>query len=213
MDEALYGRALSARARVEQGTLRGAELAALIAAVPRVDRDVWVDALLGIEEAPAELSPLPRGCVPYLPCGVDEILATVQEAPVGRGDDVVDLGSGLGRVAILVHLLTGARTSGIEIQPQLVDDARARCSALGLSGVSFVCANAVEADLDGSVFFLYAPFNGAMLRAVIQRLEALARKAPFVVCAVGLEFHDVPWLRPRKSPTLDLTIYDALGGG
>jgi hypothetical protein len=30
-----------------------------------------------------------------------------------------------------------------------------------------------------------------------------------VVCTVGLEFRDVPWLRPRRTTSVALAVYDA----
>jgi predicted RNA methylase len=151
---------------------------------------------------------LPRGSVPYLPCGVEEILAMVQDVPVQAHDELVDLGSGLGRVVVLAHLLSGARARGVEIQEHLVRSAKARCLELGLTAVSFMHADAAELELDGSIFFLYAPFNGDMLRRVQRRLEVVARRRAIVVCTVGLEFH-VPWLRPRKPTNRALNLYDS----
>jgi hypothetical protein len=146
--------------------------------------------------------------VPYLPSGVAEIVAMVNDAPLRPNDDFVDLGAGLGRVVMLVHLLSGARCRGVEIQEPLVRGARARSAALGIE-VSFAHADAAEIELDGSVFYLYAPFNGAMLTRVVRRLESVARRRPIVVGTVGLELRDVPWLSRRDgSSSVSLTIYD-----
>ena len=188
--------------------LRGAALLERLERIPVVDRDAWVDELLGFEPPPADAPDLPRGAVPYLPCGVAEIIAMVREVPLRPDDELVDLGSGLGRVVILAHLLSGARASGIEIQEHLVARARARVSALGLGGVTFVHANAAEVALAGSVFFLYAPCNGEMLAGVVERLHALARTRSFVVCTVDVEL-DAPWLRRRETAHRALAIYDA----
>ncbi len=198
-----------ARAEIESGTLRGNALFELLLSVPFLDRDGWLDELLGFDEPPPDIANLPRGAVPYLPSRVDEILAMVVEAPIEPDDELVDLGSGLGRVAILAHLLSGARARGVEIQEPLVRRARSRCAALALPLVSFVHANAADTELDGSIFFLYSPFNGQMLSAVLRRLEEVARRRPIVVCAVGLEFRGVPWLRPRKSENVSLALYDS----
>ena len=176
--------------------------------VPYTDRDRWVDELLAIDPPPPDC-PLPTGAVPYLPCGVAEIIASVLEAPIEADDVLVDLGSGLGRVAILAHLLTGARACGIEIQQALVERARQRCRALGLSDVSFIHANAADIELDGSVFFLYAPCNGDLLRRVLLRLEAAARRRSIILCAVHVEL-DVPWLRPRETSSAALTLYESI---
>jgi len=184
-------------------------LAAGVRSVAVYERDGWVDRLLGFE-AVVEDGPLPAGAVPYLPCGVAEILAMVDEVPLGPDDELVDLGSGLGRVVILAHLLSGARARGVEIQQRLVRAAEDRCLALGLDGVSFVHANAADIELDGSVFFLYSPFNGQMLAAVLRRMETVAQRRQIVVCTVGLELHDVPWLAPRPSTCPSLALYDSV---
>jgi len=210
VDDALRHRAWKARAELESGALGGAALLELLLAVPPRERDVWVGELLGLAEPPPDVPDLPRGSVPYLPCGVEEILAMVREVPLEPDDLVVDLGSGLGLVVFLAHLLAGARAHGVEIQEPLVQRARARCAALALTAaVSFTHADAAETELDGSVFFLYAPFNGEMLARVIGRLEAVARRRPIVVCAAGLELGDVPWLAPRATSSLSLTLYDS----
>jgi hypothetical protein len=186
--------------------LRGAQLLELLRSVPFTDRDAWTDELLGIEPPPPDM-PLPRGAVPYLPCGVDEIVTAVLEAPVGADDVLVDIGAGLGRVVILAHLLSGARAHGIEIQVPLVEQARARAVELQLPHVTFAHADAASSDVDGSVFFVYAPCNGEMLDRVLDRLAAVARRRRIVVAAVGVEL-DVPWLRARPTSSVALTLYD-----
>lgn len=185
----------------------GTALLELILSLPFDERDAFVDQLLGIEPPPPDV-PLPRGAVPYLPSGVDEILAMVREAPLTAADELVDLGSGLGKVVLLAHLLTGARARGIELQRHLVDASAARAAALGLSGVSFVHADATELELDGTVFFLYAPFNGELLERVLRRLEAAARRRRIVVCTSGLEL-DEPWLFPRPTSGGAVTLYES----
>lgn len=63
------------------------------------------------------------------------------------------------------------RARGIEIQEPLVRVARERASALKLD-VTFEHANVLDANLsDGTVFFLYAPFNGDTLQKVLARVK------------------------------------------
>ncbi len=182
----------------------------LIRTVPFADRDEWVDTLIGIDVSSPEDDPtLPRGAVPYLPCGVDEILAMVVDVPLREKDELVDLGSGLGRVAILGHLLSGARAHGVEIQEHLVHAARGYAGELALPAVSFVCANAAEVELHGTVFFLYAPFNGEMLRRVLRQLRDVAERSPIVVCAVGVELGGEEWLALRKRSCAAMIVYDS----
>jgi hypothetical protein len=213
VDDALWIQAHAARAEIASGALRGAALLDALRAVPWIDRDTWVDELLGIEPPPPDGPDLPRGAVPYLPCGVDEIVAMVEAVPVVPDDELVDLGSGLGRVVMLAHLLSGARTHGIEIQALLVERARVRCAALGLSAVSFTHGDAGVAELDGSIFFLYAPFGSATLARVVRRLAGVAQRRPIVVAAVGLELPDAAWLVARATPCAALTLYESPGAG
>ncbi len=209
MDASLSQLAQMTRAEVRAGALRGSAFLDRLLSVPFLERDAWIDALLGIAELPDDVPDLPRDSVPYLPSGVDEILTMVREVPVRSHDELVDLGSGLGRVPILTHLLTGCRARGVELQDPLVKSATRQADELGLTGVSFVHADAAEVPLDGSVFFLYTPFGGEMLNRALSRLEEVARRRPIVVCAVSLELRDVPWLRARKSSRVSLTIYDS----
>ena len=208
MEDSLRDRALQARAAIVAGSLRGAALATAIKAIPQLDRDAWLDEVLGIEPPPPDVD-LPQGAVPYLPCGVDEILVMVRQAPVMAGDTLVDIGAGLGRAAILAHLLSGARTLGVEIQAPLVARARGRCAELGLAAVAFVHGDAAELALDGSIFLLYAPCNGDLLARVVRRLEEVAGRRPITVAAVGLELPEATWLHARASSCRSLTLYDS----
>jgi hypothetical protein len=209
VDQSLRLSASRARIQIRGGTLRGAPLLERLLEVPVRERDAWVDELLGFEEPPPDSPELPRGAVPYLPCGVEEILTMVRELPLRAGDELVDLGSGLGKVVLLAHLLTGARALGIELQAPLVRSAIARGAELGLDAVSFVHANAADVELDGSVFFLYAPCNGELLQAVLARLQGTARRRAIAVCAVGLELDPVVWLTRRPNTHFSLALYDS----
>jgi hypothetical protein len=124
VDSQLALDAQNAREGVISGVLQGEAFRMRLMAVPFVDRDAWVDAVFGIAEIPDDMPGLPRDAVPYLPCGVEEVLGMVAAAPIDAQTEFVDLGSGLGRVPMLVRLLTGARTLGIELQPTLVTKAR-----------------------------------------------------------------------------------------
>lgn len=209
MDESLRLLASQARREIQSGALRGAPLRERLLSVPARERDVWVDELLSLEQPPPDTAELPRGAVPYLPCGVEEILTMVRELPLRASDVLVDLGSGLGKVVLLAHLLTGARALGVEIQAPLVRSARERCTWLKLDAVSFVHANAIDVELDASVFFLYAPCNGQLLQAVLGRLEHVARRRAIAVCAVGLKLNELSWLSPRLVPRGPVAIYDS----
>jgi len=172
---------------------------------------VWLDVVLGLETVEVEDGPaLPLGCVPYLPCPVDAVLRMVAQAGVQASDVFVDVGSGVGRAAVLVHLLTGASTIGVEIQPPLV--AASRELALRVNGSRFA---PVEGDattltghlINGSIFFLYCPFSGARLEKVLDDLEGIARTRPVRICCVDLPLPARPWLTLVAPPAHDLAVY------
>lgn len=178
--------------------------------VPPKDRDVWVDGVFGLRDIPDDGPDLPRGCTPYLPCSVDALLRMVEQAPVQASDVFVDIGSGVGRAAALVHLLTGAAAIGLEIQSALAAEARHLARRLRLSRVSTVHGDATELARfapNGTVFFLYAPFSGARLAEVLASLEPIARTRMIRVCCVDVPLPPCPWLTRAPQAAADLAIY------
>lgn len=201
--------ALQARAAIAAGQLRGAALRDRIRGQPPEHRDAWLDVALELPTLPPD-SPLPRGAVPYLPVGVDAILELVERAPIRGHDTVVDIGAGLGRVVMLTALLTGATATGIELQAPLVAAARHAAAALADARIEFVHGDARELLPTGSVYVMYAPCNGAMLQAVLARLEAIAGRRAFVLASIDLPLPPCPWLRRRAGEEGDVVqLHDA----
>jgi SAM-dependent methyltransferase len=177
--------------------------------VPRAARDAWVDREFGLDEIPDDVE-LPVGCVPYLPCPVDTIVRAVERAAVSEADVFVDIGSGVGRVTTLVHLLTGASTIGIEIQPHLAARSRALAERLDLPRVRVLEGDAdrVAGDVAiGTVFFLYCPFSAARLERVLDRLGAIAKMHMIRVCTVDLPIPARPWLVPVGQLSDGLAVF------
>lgn len=185
-----------------------------LASVPFRERDAWVDEVLALGEPPDDVADLPQGAVPYVPCGVDAIVHAVREAPVAKGDVFADLGAGLGRVALLAHLLTGTRAIGVELQAHLVERGRRAVAELTLlDDVTLVVGDAADVQLpQANVFFIYASFSPTVQRAVLRALEQRASTQSFVLCAVGFEVRDQSWLSPRVSSNPELMFYDARRG-
>ncbi len=182
---------------------------AQLESVPRHERDAWLDRVLGMGGVPEDGPELPRGCVPYLPCPVDAVLRAIDVANVQPSDVVVDVGSGMGRAAILVHLATGATAIGVEIQPHLVAASRelaARCNAK-LSVIEGDAALRIREVTTGTVFFLYCPFSGERLERVMTALEQIAREKPIRVCTVGLHVPPRAWLQEIGAPADDVVVY------
>ena len=178
--------------------------------VPPIERDAWLDHVLGLDSVPDDGPELPRGCVPYMPCSVDALLRMVEEAGVQASDVFVDVGSGVGRAAALVHLLTGAAAIGIEIQPELVHAARelkARLNAERFSPVQGDATRLTGHIATGSIFFLYCPFSGERLEKLLDDLESIARTRTIRICCVDLPLPPRPWLTFAAPPSGDLTVY------
>ncbi len=176
--------------------------------------DIVVDGILGISSH-ADLGELPDPeMVHYEPTPARIVLDFVDHVPLSDADVFVDIGSGLGRVVILVNLLTGIRTRGIEINPLLAADAQRKARDLGLSNVSFVSVDARDADYrEGTVFFFFTPFRGGLRQAVLDRLREEARARPIRICTYGSitrRVFEQPWLQihdPEANHNYRMAVY------
>jgi len=202
-----------ARRSIERGLHDPETFRAALLGMPVGDRDAWVDLVLGIDDLPGDGPALPAGGVPYLPCSVEVLLRVVDETPIRPTDVFVDVGAGPGRAIALVHLLTGARAVGIEVQPQLVRAARGLAAGLGLSRVRCIEGDAAAVAgvlVEGSVFFFFCPFSGARLAKVLDDLEPIARTRQLRICCVDLPLPPRPWLTREAGPDGALEIYRSL---
>lgn len=214
LEDARGAEAEQLRVRLVSGEVPPGEFRAALLRVPPAERDAWLDRILGIDELPDDGPDLPRGCVPYIPCSVDTLLRMVEHADVRPGDVFVDIGAGLGRSAVLTHLVTGASALGIEIQAGLARAARELTQRLNTPRVAVIegdAAQHTDSLASGSVFFLYCPFSGARLQQVLDGLEAVARVRPIRICCVDLTLPSRPWLVEAAPPARDLVVYRSTG--
>lgn len=138
--------------------------------------DVFTNGLLPVQTLPLETKERDPEMVFYQKTPARIIFELVEKAQLTNEDVFYDLGSGLGHVAMLVNLLSGATAKGIEVEPAYCTYANACAADLNLSRVTFIQADARTADYsDATVFFLYTPFKGRVLQAVLERLQAIAR--------------------------------------
>lgn len=137
--------------------------------------DVLVNRLLKAGRMPVPTRDLGSDMVEYYKTPARVVFELAERVKFEPGDVFIDLGSGLGQVVLLIHLLTGVAARGVEIEPAYYAYAR-RCSAgLGLRDVDFVEADARVADLSaGTVFFLFTPFKGGVFSQVMERVRVLA---------------------------------------
>ena len=95
----------------------------------------------------------------------------------------VDLGSGKGRMLILAAELGFRQAIGVEFAPELVEIARANAAKLDLQQVSTWPGDAAEyAFPEGDlVLYMYNPFGGPVMEAVVGRLGQLRGREVFIV--------------------------------
>lgn len=167
-------------------------------------RDEVVSGVLQLHE-PGEprFHPLPE-MVFYQPTPVRHILHLMSASELSQGDVFVDLGSGLGHVALLASIQTGVRSFGIEVEPAYVAIAQQCAQRLQLDRVSFVCGDARSEDLSsGTVFYLYSPFTGLILTDVLNKLKNECAGRQIRICALGPCTRTLAmqsWLKPMTLP-------------
>jgi hypothetical protein len=198
---------------IEEALRSPSSFQAALLRIPPESRDRWVDGLLELGELPEDGPELPRGCVPYLPCSVDNLLGAVRRAGITSSDVFVDIGSGVGRAIAFVHLLTGAEGIGVEIQSGFARAARELAARLRLDGVCTIdgdAATVAGAIAAGSVFFFYCPFGSDRMSKVLDDLEPIAKTRMLRLCFVDMPVPERPWLtrEPAESdaPKDSLTV-------
>jgi hypothetical protein len=178
------------------------------------DLDVFVNRWLGRGKMPVASLELPAEMVEYYKTPAKEVLELVERVTFGPGDVFVDLGAGLGQVVMLVHFFAGVQALGIEIEPAYCAYARRCAEKLGLTGVSFVAADAQAADLSaGTVFFLFTPFKGEVFSRVMERVRASSLGRRVRVIGYGPcteEIARLDWL--RRVPDENIGV-DGMAGG
>jgi hypothetical protein len=148
--------------------------------------DELLSGILELDPPEATGTDLTSEMVRYQPTPARHIFDLIARADPREDDVLVDLGSGLGHVPLLVAICTRARAVGIELEPAYVECARRSAAALRLERATFLAHDARSADFSvGTVFYLYTPFAGSILRRVLDALREEARRRTIRVCAFG----------------------------
>lgn len=105
----------------------------------------------------ASASTQPASLAPYVPTPPDVVTRMLELAGTGPDDVVYDLGCGDGRIVIAAAREFGARGVGVDIDPALIDTARAAARAAGVEDrVSFRVEDALTTNLsEATVVTLY----------------------------------------------------------
>ncbi|HMO59892.1 MAG TPA: class I SAM-dependent methyltransferase, partial [Roseiflexaceae bacterium] len=196
VDDRLFQRL---RGTIRTGSIRGAGFRKLLDTYTSMDLtgsrshtagydalDQFVNRLLGITMLPVATLDLVPEMVAYQPMPARIILEMVELAQLSDSDVFYDLGSGLGRVPMLVHLLSGISAYGIEYEPAYCAYARQCAADLHLADVTFITSDARDVVYDaGTIFLLYTPCVGSMLDTVLHRLYQAARHSCIRIFSYG----------------------------
>ncbi len=171
--------------------------------------DEWAfDTLIGIRfndiEGTNELySRHGREQVFYQGTPYDLIRDFLKELHLTEEDTLYDLGCGYGRIPLYGAMTTPATFKGIEIISERVADANALKERFKLDNVLFQEGNVLEQDYsDGTVFFLFNPFEMSTLERVNEQLQKIAKTKKIRVVSVGPStrfFKSQSWIEPLPS--------------
>ncbi len=90
------------------------------------------------------------GTVPFVVSPEEVVDRMLRIADIGPADRVIDLGSGDGRI-VIGAAARGARALGIDIDPSLVEKARGRAAAAGMTErATFRSEDLFDTDLSGA---------------------------------------------------------------
>lgn len=149
------------------------------------DLDELLDCILAdwpaLEYAPRQEKEL----IHYEPVPARVVLEMIDLLDLNENHVFYDIGSGLGRVNMLVSMLTDAVSVGVEIDRSLTDRAEQIAAGVGLPcPPKYICSDAHAADTtDGTVFFLFTPFVGSTLVDFVEKI--LAENTGAFVCSYG----------------------------
>lgn len=179
--------------------------------------DIFINGLTLLQTMPEQTKDLEPEMVCYHKTPARFVFEMVEKIHFTKEDVFFDLGSGLGQVAILVNLLAGITTRGIEFEPAFCDYARDCAAALNLSNVTFINANARNANYsEGTIFFMFTPFRGDILQEVLEilRKESLRRKIKLITygpCTAEVALHTwLDFITPEGSNIYKLSYFNSL---
>src|SRR5688500_13358724 len=111
------------------------------------------------------------GTVPYVQTPMEIVERMLRMAEVGKGDYLIDLGSGDGRI-VIEAAKRGARGLGVDLDPNLVKYANERAAQLGLAASArFETRDIFETDLSQATvvaFYLLPDFNAKLLPRLLK---------------------------------------------
>ncbi|MGH7931417.1 MAG: SAM-dependent methyltransferase, partial [Candidatus Binatia bacterium] len=116
--------------------------------------------------------------IPFVPSPMPVVLRMLEVAEFKKGDVLYDMGSGDGRIVINAAKKYGVRGIGIDLNPELVEKARANAVQEGVSHlVEFRAADGLTVDISEATvvtLYMFKWFNN-QLRPKLQKLQPGSR--------------------------------------
>ncbi len=120
-----------------------------------------------------------NGEASFIPTPIEVVDRMLELAQVSKNDVVYDLGSGDGRIVIKAAKEYGARGVGIEIDPKLVQQSRAKAKEDGVTHlVEFRVQDAMKVDVSAATvvtLYLTSEFNSKLRPILKKQLRPGAR--------------------------------------
>lgn len=176
--------------------------------------DIFINGLFPFVTMPEQTKDMEPEMVYYQKTPARIVFELTEKVHFIKGDVFFDLGSGLGQVAILVNLLAGVIAKGVEFEPAFCNYAKDCAAKLNLPGVKFINDDARKADYsEGTVFFMFTPFKGAILQEVLAVLKKEAQSRKIKIITYGPCTSQValqPWLHfatPQDDDIYKLAVF------
>ncbi len=134
---------------------------------------------------------------------------------LAEGMKVLDIGSGAGDVAFTAAQIVGptGQVVGVDLNPTVLETARARAEAMGHTNVEFIAGNAAELDLDrdfdmvvGRLILMYVPQPADLVRKLAAHV-----KPGGVVAFQELELPPYHSMKHPETPLVNKMIDLGLG--
>jgi SAM-dependent methyltransferase len=200
--------------RIAAGTYGAEELRAALTATPPQLWHPLVLRILDLHEPPPAEHDRDQQMVAYVATHANSVLELCTQ--LGPGDRLLDLGSGLGLVVLLVAWLTAAEAHGVEIDPGYVRFAEERGRRFSLQRARFTLGDLRTADLgDPTAVYLFYPARGELLDAILSRVRSLAERRPLRIFSTGPSnavLAEADWVQPLGVFPSGMTAFGTLEG-
>ncbi len=154
--------------------------------------------------APALVHPQQQPDVIYVPTPQEVVEDMLRLANVKKGDVLYDLGSGDGRIAITAAKRYGVRATGIDIDPQRIQEANTNAKKAGVTDlVKFRQEDLFKADFkDATIITLYLlpDLNVKLRPRLLEELKPGTR-------IVSHQFDMGTWKPDKKLESNGRTVY------